>query len=185
VSATQVRRVLIAGIGNVFLGDDGFGVEVVGSLDASTLPPSADVRDYGVAGVHLAYDVLDHCYETLILVDAAPVDGPPGTLAVLRCVLAEQPAEPSERAAVDAHAMTPQSVLDVLSTLGCSSLDVLVIGCQPAVLDERMGLSEPVRRMVPQAAALARSLAWEAIECSAPGRAGAPDAAAGMERARA
>jgi hydrogenase maturation protease len=177
--------VLIAGIGNVFLGDDGFGVEVVRSLDASMLPPSVDVRDYGVAGVHLAYDVLDRCYETLILVDAAPVDGPPGTVGVLRCGLDTQSAGPSERAAVDAHAMTPQAVLDVLSTLGCSSLDVLVIGCQPASLDEHMGLSEPVRRVVPQAEALARSLAWEAVKGSSAGDAEEPEAEAGMERARA
>lgn len=185
MSAAQAGRVLIAGIGNVFLSDDGFGVEVVRNLDAGTLPPSADVRDYGIAGVHLAYDVLDRGYETLILVDAAPVDGPPGTLVVLRCRIGEQPAEPSERAAVDAHAMTPQAVLDVLSTLGCSSLDVLVIGCQPAVLDERMGLSQPVRRAVPEAAALVRSLAFEAVGASAPGATEAANAEPGMERARA
>ena len=65
------RRVLVAGIGNVFLGDDGFGVEVVGRLDAGSLPDSVDVADYGIRGVHLAYELLDGRYDTVILVDAA------------------------------------------------------------------------------------------------------------------
>jgi hydrogenase maturation protease len=180
MNATADRRVLIGGIGNVFLGDDGFGVEVVGRLDASTLPASARVADYGVAGVHLAYDVLDGHYETLILVDAAPVGGPPGTLAVLRCGLGEQTAALPAPVTVDAHAMTPQTVLDVLRTLGCQSLEVLLVGCQPAVLDACMGLSESVRAAVPEAAELARSLAWEAVAGS---RAG--NAETEMERARA
>lgn len=178
MSATADRRVLIAGIGNVFLGDDGFGVEVVARLDVSTLPASARVADYGVAGVHLAYDVLDGHYETLIIVDAAPVGGPPGTLAVLRCGVGEQAAELPAPVTVDGHAMTPQTVLQVLGTLGCQQLEVLLVGCQPAVLDEHMGLSETVRGAVPGAAELARSLAWEAVAGSPAGTAEAE-----MERA--
>ncbi|GAB3980070.1 hypothetical protein GCM10029978_077150 [Actinoallomurus acanthiterrae] len=77
------RRVLVAGIGNVFLGDDGFGVEVVGRIDASALPSTVEVTDYGIRGVHLVYELLDGRVDTLILVDAVPLDGPPGTLAVL------------------------------------------------------------------------------------------------------
>ena len=76
-------RVLVAGIGNVFLGDDGFGVEVVRRLAAVSLPDGVDVADYGIRGVHLAYDLLDGRYDTVVLVDALPLEEPPGTLAVL------------------------------------------------------------------------------------------------------
>ena len=76
-------RVLVAGIGNVFLGDDGFGVEVVQRIDPTSLPAGVDVADYGIRGVHLAYDLLDGRYGTVVMVDAVPLDEPPGTLAVL------------------------------------------------------------------------------------------------------
>ena len=107
----------------------------------------------------------------IIIVDAAPVGGPPGTLAVLRCGLGEQTAGLPAPVTVDGHAMTPQTVLQVLGTLGCQSLEVLLVGCQPAVLDEHMGLSETVRGAVPEAAELARSLAWEAAAGSPAGSA--------------
>lgn len=76
-------RVLIAGIGNVFLGDDGFGVEVVRRLRRVALPDRVDLSDYGIRGLHLAYDLLDGRHPTLVMVDAVPLDQPPGTLAVL------------------------------------------------------------------------------------------------------
>jgi hydrogenase maturation protease len=150
-------RVLVAGIGNVFLGDDGFGVEVAHRLDGVPLPDDVDVADYGIRGVHLAYELLDDRYATVVLVDALPVDGPPGTLAVLEVPLDDD----GERAdalavpAVDGHGMSPVAVLDLVRALGGGSVQrVLVVGCRPAVLEERMGLSDVVQAAVDPAVRL-------------------------------
>ncbi|MCO5973000.1 hydrogenase maturation protease [Actinoallomurus soli] len=151
-------RVLVAGIGNIFLGDDGFGIEVVRRVDASALPSTVDVADYGIRGVHLAYDLLDGRHETLIMVDAVPLDGPPGTLAVLEVDPEQEPTAPP---ALDGHGMTPQAVLALLRGLGGRIDRVLVVGCRPAVLDERMDLSEPVRAAVDDAVSLVTTLARE------------------------
>jgi hydrogenase maturation protease len=145
-------RVLVAGIGNVFLGDDGFGVEVVQRIDPTSLPAGVDVADYGIRGVHLAYDLLDGRYGTVVMVDAVPLDEPPGTLAVLEV-------DPTGGGAVlDAHGMHPVAVLALLHDLGGSVDRVLVIGCAPAVVDERMGLSAPVAAAVGSAGELVRDV---------------------------
>jgi hydrogenase maturation protease len=147
-----VSRVLVAGIGNVFLGDDGFGVEVVRRIDPATLPARVDVVDYGIRGVHLAYDLLDGRHTTVVMVDAVPLDDPPGTLAVLEV-------DPTGGGAVlDAHGMHPAAVLALLHDLGGSVDRVLVVGCAPAVVDERMGLSEPVAAAVDGAVELVRDV---------------------------
>jgi|SRR5690606_26908137 hydrogenase maturation protease len=151
-----MRRVLVAGIGNVFLGDDGFGVEVVRRIDASALPESVVVTDYGIRGVHLAYDLLGGAYDTLIMVDAAGVDGPPGTVAVLE--VGDEPV-PGPPPAVDGHGMHPQAVLDLLSSLGGGMPRVLLVGCRPQTVDAVMGLSEPVAAAVEGAVALVTELA--------------------------
>jgi hydrogenase maturation protease len=152
-----VNRVLVAGIGNVFLGDDGFGVEVVRRLDPADLPPGVDVVDYGIRGVHLAYELLDDRYETVVLVDALPMGEPPGTLAVL-----EADPDGSGGAVVEAHSMTPHVVLSALRALGGQPPRVLVVGCQPAVLDEGMQLSAPVAGAVDEAVRLVTRVAGEA-----------------------
>lgn len=152
------RRVLVAGIGNLFLGDDGFGVEVVGRIDAGSLPDSVQVADYGIRGVHLAYDLLDGGYDTLILVDALPTGEAPGTVSVLEVdpgPAADAPAPPP----VDGHGMTPMAVLAALANLGGRVDRVLVVGCEPAVVEERMGLSGPVSAAVGDAARLVADLA--------------------------
>jgi hydrogenase maturation protease len=147
-------RVLVAGIGNVFLSDDGFGVEVVRRVDPATLPPGTDVADYGIRGVHLAFDLLDGRHDTLVLVDAVPLDDPPGTLAVLEVPMDGAPAEELAVPAVDGHGMTPLAVIDLLRTLGGSVRRVVVVGCRPAVLDEGIGLSPPVEAAVEPAVRL-------------------------------
>ncbi len=151
-----MNRVLVAGIGNVFLGDDGFGVEVVRRMDASALPGSVVVADYGIRGVHLAYELLGGAYDTLIMVDAVELDGPPGTVAVL-----EIDAEPAREAPppVNGHGMHPQAVLDLLGKLGGGVSRVLLVGCRPQVIDEVMGLSEPVAAAVEGAVAVVTALA--------------------------
>jgi hydrogenase maturation protease len=143
-----VKRVLIAGIGNVFLGDDGFGVEVLHHLDAGCLPEDVAAMDYGIRGVHLAYDLLDGVVETLIMVDALPTGQPPGTVSLLEVddeALAELPAEPIP---VDSHAMHPEAVLAALHALGGHLDRVLLVGCEPQTLEPGIGLSAPIAAAV-------------------------------------
>jgi hydrogenase maturation protease len=157
-------RVLVAGIGNVFLGDDGFGVEVVHRLERGSLPDGVDVVDYGIRGVHLAYDLLDGAHDAVVLVDALPLPDPPGTLAVLEVPLdGDPPDRPLETPAVDAHGMTPLAVVGLLRDLGGDVRRVLVVGCRPAVVDERMELSAPVAAAVEPAAALVTDLVEDLV----------------------
>jgi hydrogenase maturation protease len=152
-------KVLLAGIGNVFLGDDGFGVEVAHRLRDVAVPDGVTVADFGIRGVHLAYELLDG-YDAAVLVDALPRGGPPGTVYVF-----EPAADAPEDAAgpvMDAHAMTPDAVLALVRALGGTLPRVVVVGCEPADVGERMGLSEPVAAAVDRAAgealAVVRSL---------------------------
>jgi hydrogenase maturation protease len=149
-------RVLVAGVGNVFLCDDGFGVEVARRLRQTTLAGRVDVVDYGIRGMHLAYDLLDGRHHTLVLVDALPLGETAGTLAVLEVDVDDpgwtlRPGEVLDTPAADAHGMDPESVLRLLHSLGGRVARVLVVGCQPAVLDEGMELSAPVRDAVHEA----------------------------------
>jgi hydrogenase maturation protease len=153
------EQVLVAGIGNIFLGDDGFGSEVVRHLQAADQPLPADVRlvDYGIRGVHLCYDLLDG-YAALILIDALPGDGRPGEVTVL-AVGAEDLA--SSDAGYDPHGMNPVAVLAGLPALGGTLPPTYVVGAQPMELGEGTGLSEPLHRAVPVAAAAVRELLAE------------------------
>ena len=138
-------RVLVAGVGNVFLGDDGFGVEVARRLAGVALPAGAQVADFGIRGLHLAYQLLEG-YDTLILVDAVARGGDPGTLYVIAPDSAVGPAP-----AVDAHSLDPASVLRMLDELGGKVGRTLVVGCEPSDTEERMGLSAPVEQAVDEA----------------------------------
>ena len=153
-------RVLVAGIGNVFLGDDGFGVETALALTGRHLPEGVEVEDIGVRGVHLAYQILDG-YDTVILVDATPRGGKPGTLYVIEHDRAAG-SEP-QGAVLDGHRMTPDAVLALLDTLctgagGRLPRRTLVVGCEPASVEERIGLSPPVSDAVPAAVRLIEEL---------------------------
>ena len=141
-------NVLVAGIGNIFFGDDGFGVEVARRLAGRDLPPAVRVADYGIRGVHLAYDVLDGV-DLLILVDAVPLAEEPGTVAVIEVDMDDLTLD--EGSTLDAHRMTPATVLGNLAHLGGHVDRVLVVGCQPAIIEERIGLSEPVAAAVDRA----------------------------------
>jgi hydrogenase maturation protease len=149
------QRVLVAGIGNVFLGDDGFGVEVAGRLARSMLPAGVDVEDFGIRGMDLAYALQD--YDVAILVDAIPRGNAPGTLYVI------EPELDGSAAAIDTHAMDPVKVLALAQHLGDQLPRVLVVGCEPAVVlgeDEELSaeLSEPVRAAVGEAVRIVESL---------------------------
>jgi hydrogenase maturation protease len=160
-------RMLIAGIGNIFLGDDGFGPEVARRLAAEDLPGWVRVADYGISGMHLAYD-LANGYETAILIDAAPRGGKPGTVTVLdvaaehrRDLTANSGALGASRL-FDAHGMQPDVVLGVLDMLGAGQARILVVGCEPESVDYGMELSGPVAVAVDEAVRVVLGLIAEA-----------------------
>jgi hydrogenase maturation protease len=170
-------RMLVAGVGNIFLGDDGFGVEVAKRLAGAGLPSWVQVADYGISGMHLAYDLADG-YDTAILVDTAQRGGEPGTLTVIEAAPGGETTQPGEAAQAgqrapagggipetrlfDAHGMQPDVVLGVLDMLGAGSARVLVVGCEPASLDYGMELSEPVAKAVDAAVGVVMDLIAEA-----------------------
>jgi hydrogenase maturation protease len=163
-------RTLVACLGNIFLGDDGFGVEVAKRFAGQELPEGVRVTDYGIRGMHLAYDLAEG-FDTTILVDAMQRGDEPGTVYVIEPQPAQRPAGGDApgagtsgggggpgagggRAAdggplaamslFDAHGMQPEVVLDMAGTLGAEAGRVLVVGCEPASLEEGIGLSPPV-----------------------------------------
>jgi hydrogenase maturation protease len=144
--------VLIAGIGNVFFGDDGFGVEVVRRLSAEPLPPGVELADYGIRGVHLAYRLLDPP-ALLVVVDAVRRGGAPGTLYVIDPELDEG----TGAAIADGHAVDVASVLAGVRALGGVLPPVRVVGCEPGVLDG-MGLGAAVAQAVPEAVRIVRDI---------------------------
>jgi hydrogenase maturation protease len=158
-SPEQQPRVLVAGIGNVFLGDDGFGVAVVDRLSHARLPSWVKVADYGIRGMDLAYALAE--YELAILVDAVPRGGPPGTVYVIEAAL--ENLEPT----LDTHGMDPVKVLSLAQELGQMPKRVVVVGAEPQrVISPDAGevvveLSEPVRAAVDEAVRAIESLLAE------------------------
>ncbi len=163
VQPLPLHRVLVAGIGNVFLGDDGFGVCVARKLAARGLPAGATVRDFGIRGMDLAYALRD--YGTVIFVDAVPRGRPPGTVYVIEAEVAEE-----GPVGVDTHGMDPVRVLAFARALGPLPDRVLVVGCEPAVVpdpsaDEILGeLSPAVAAAVDVAMAQVATLLSEILE---------------------
>lgn len=152
------HKMLVAGIGNIFLGDDGFGVEVAQRLLGETFPEEVRVADFGIRGLHLAYELLDG-YALAILIDAAPRGGAPGTVYVIEPDLEDLPGEAAADApALDAHGMDPVAVLAMARTLGGELGRVLIVGCEPAEIEERIGLSEPIVGAVEEAVRIVREL---------------------------
>ncbi|MGE2718600.1 hydrogenase maturation protease [Mycolicibacterium celeriflavum] len=143
-----MSRILVAGLGNIFLGDDGFGPEVMRCVPADLAGPDVHVRDYGIGGMHLAYDLLDG-WDALVLVDAVPGRGQPGTLHVFEADLENARAATG----LDAHAMDPAAVFASLNALGGTPPYTVVIGCEVDRVDEGIGLSDAVASAVPGAVA--------------------------------
>jgi hydrogenase maturation protease len=162
----MTARVLVAGVGNIFLRDDGFGCEAARRLTARELPDGVRVVDYGIRGMHLAYDLLDG-YDALVVLDALPRGGQPGDLVVLQVG-----PEDLGDAELDAHGMEPTAVLASLSWLGGQLPPTYVVGCEPADISEGMGLSPPVEGAVDAAVDLARRLLDDELT-RLPGRADA------------
>jgi hydrogenase maturation protease len=142
--------ILVAGVGNVFFGDDGFGPEVARAL-ADEPPGGTKVEDFGIRGLHLAYELLNG-YERAILIDAVPRGAAPGTLYVI------EPSDETPSGAPDAHRMDLQNVFAYLRVLGGEPPPVTIVGCEPASTEPGMGLSEAVTRSIDPAAAVVRRL---------------------------
>src|SRR5579862_1261445 len=139
-------RILVAGVGNVFLRDDAFGVEVIRLLAERPQPPGVQIRDYGIRGVHLVYELLDG-YDLFVLVDAAPRGEAPGTVSVLEVELPSPEAQP----VIDAHSLTPDAIFGLLASLGGHPGRNIVVACEPAEVDAGMGLTEAVQAALPHA----------------------------------
>jgi hydrogenase maturation protease len=143
----MASRILIAGIGNIFLGDDGFGPEVMRYVcDRVDGSPGVRATDYGIGGMHLAYDLLED-WDALVLVDAIPNRGSPGTVHVFEA----DHESPDAPAGLDAHGMDPATVFASLRALGGTPPRTIVVGCEVADVNECMGLSSCVAAAVPEA----------------------------------
>jgi hydrogenase maturation protease len=156
------KRVLVAGVGNIFLGDDGFGVEVVRRLTEREMPEGVEVKDFGIRGMDLAY-ALQEDYEVVIFVDAVPRGEEPGTVYLI-----EPEIEEDGEISLDTHGMDPVKVIKLSRALGAEPARTLVVGCEPQVVlsgedydDMSMELSEPVHAAVGDAVKLVESLVEE------------------------
>ena len=149
-----MKRLLVAGVGNVLRRDDGFGPAVVARL--ADLPAGVEVVETGIGGVALLQELLAGC-DGLVLVDAVDEGAPPGTVFVIEPEVGEAEHVP------DVHLANPERVLTMAKALGCLPPRVAIVGCQPAEVDElEQGLSPAVERAVPVAtAAVERTIrAW-------------------------
>jgi len=155
-------KILVAGIGNIFLGDDGFGVEVIQRLRGRTLPNEVKVVDFGIRGFDLAC-ALQEQYQTVILIDACPRGDAPGTLYVVEPDIESLAPKDGSQPLYDAHGMNPMNVLRLAKSLGPSGLQkrILILGCEPRTFgpeEGQLGLSEEVGSAVDGAVTLLESL---------------------------
>lgn len=160
--------ILVAGLGNVFCSDDAFGVSVVEELARRSLPAGVEVRDFGIRGIHLAYQLLEP-YDLVVLIDAVERGGPPGTLYLIE---AEPGAEPGPEVSMDAHDLGPDAVLSLVPRLGGTVGPVVVVGCEPAGIDAGIGLSPSVQDAVGTAAQLVIDLVTGKVAVPADGPVG-------------
>jgi len=150
-------KTLIAGIGNIFNADDGFGSEVARRLRTWPAPDGVRVEDYGIRGVHLAYELLEG-YDLVVLIDALSRGEAPGTLSVL-----EPDVDLDDVPPLDSHQMDPRAVLGMVTAMGGVIGRVLVVGCEPATIDEGIGLSPAVAAAVDEAVRLVTELTTEQV----------------------
>ena len=156
--------VLIACIGNIFLGDDGFGCEVARHLTLISWPENVKVVDFGIRGFDLAYALLDG-YDVTIFVDATPRGQEPGTLYTIEPALDEVESIDAG-AMVDAHSMDPMKVLSMVKSMGGQFKKILLVGCEPATFgpeEGQLGLSEPVAAAVSGAVNIVETLVARVI----------------------
>jgi hydrogenase maturation protease len=156
-------KILVAGVGNIFLGDDAFGSEVARRLLLRPWPSNVRVEDFGIRGFDLTFALSDG-YDAVILIDATPRGGVPGTVYTIEPDLSELERLAPESAAVETHGMNPMRVLAVAHSLGAEFQKIVVVGCEPSpeTIDPdgpgEMGLSEPVRAAVDEAVSVVEVL---------------------------
>jgi hydrogenase maturation protease len=147
----MTASILIAGVGNIFLGDDAFGVEVVHALGTRPLRDGVVVADYGIRGFDLAYALLDP-WDAVVIVDALPRGGAPGTLYTIEPDLDSLKDAPPDQSMINPHGMDPVRVLQLAFSMGMVSARVIVVGCEPRDfgddLEGRMGLSDIVQSSI-------------------------------------
>ena len=149
-------KLLVAGVGNIFFGDDGFGPEVARALAAAPLE-GVTIEDYGIRGLHLAYELLSG-YDRAFLIDAVPRGGIPGTLYVI------EPELHDSQTAPDAHRMDLDNVFGLARLIGGEPPPITIVGCEPSTAEETIGLSDAVRGAVAPAADLVRRLVAQALD---------------------
>jgi hydrogenase maturation protease len=160
-------RILVAGIGNIFLGDDAFGVEVAQRMAHRGVPENVRVVDFGIRGLDLVYALLEN-YDAAILVDAAGQGEEPGTLYILEPEASDAEGDCPQAALMAGHGMNPMRVLETVRAMGGRPKRVLVVGCEPASLGDEvegaMGLSAPVEAAVGGAIGIVESLIAQITE---------------------
>jgi hydrogenase maturation protease len=153
-------RILVAGIGNIFLGDDAFGIEVAQKLLRRPRPQVVHVEDFGIRGLDLTYALSDSP-RFAILIDAVPRGEAPGTLYVLEPHLDDLANFTAASPLIDAHAMDPLKVLCTVLAMGGRPGRVFILGCEPTPFSEdsqEMSMSDPVRAAVNEAVGMVESL---------------------------
>jgi hydrogenase maturation protease len=150
----QLRRILVAGVGNAWMQDDGFGSAVAQALLQCELPEGVDVMDAGTGGLDLAYEVM-RGYEALVIVDVSRQGGEPGTLYVMEADEESVDGSIEDGTTINPHGMDPETVLRFLKAMGAWPGKVMVIACEPAHVEEMgWGLSSEVQEAVRRAVAL-------------------------------
>ncbi|HEX3809522.1 MAG TPA: hydrogenase maturation protease [Rhizomicrobium sp.] len=153
--------ILIAGIGNIFQGDDAFGVEIAQRLLSASLPPDVKVVDFGIRGIDLTYALMDG-HDVAILVDAAARGEAPGTLSLVEC---DRPATtPLDAPIVSAHDLDPAKVMQLVQTLGGNCRRILLVACEPGDCggeEGHMGLTPPVAAAIEPAVEMIHTLLAE------------------------
>jgi hydrogenase maturation protease len=152
----QRKRILVAGMGNIFLKDDGFAAEVIKRLLAEPPHEGIEIRDFGTGGLKLAYDLM-RGYDGLILVDASKRGAAPGTLYVIEPEAAALPPDLTQGGPIDPHWTDAETVLRFVKSLGAWPTIVRIIGCEPAAAELAMGLSAPVQGAIEEAVKLVKS----------------------------
>ena len=163
---TEARRILVAGIGNIFLGDDGFGCEVLRRLlMRRAWPDNVRMVDFGIRGFDLAYALMDG-YDVTIFVDASPRGDEPGTLYTIEPDLNELDGLDARGMMVETHGMNPMKVLGMVRSMGGELKRILLVGCEPATFgpeEGHMGLSDCVESVVEKAVSIVESLVAEIL----------------------
>lgn len=161
MSPEREPRILVAGVGNAWLRDDGFGGEVAGRLERRALPDGVAVMDAGTGGLDLAYEVM-RGYDALVILDVSRQGGEPGTLYVMEVPEESVAGKIDDGETINPHGMDPQTVLRFVRSIGAWPGKVVVIACEPAVVEEMgFGLTAEVQSAVARAVELVIETAEE------------------------